>query len=281
MLKTNYHTHSKWSDGKYNPEKTVLKAIELGYDIIGFSDHSPVPFKSEWNMKYENLLKYIADINQLKIKYKGQIKIFLGLEADFIEGISYIKHFDHLGLDYTIGGCHYHSDTFSDGTIFNVDDSDEIFQKGLTEIYNNDIKLLVKAYYDAVNKMLETDKPDVISHIDLVEKFNKNHKYFDSKADWYQEIVDKTLGVVKKSACIVELNSRSLYKGLLDDFSPKITILKKMAELNIPVTISLDAHKPEELVDVYWEKSIQNLKSAGYKEMMFLDEKGWQAQNII
>lgn len=279
MLKTNYHNHSKWSDGKYNPEKTVLRAIELGFDIIGFSDHSPVPFKSEWNMRYENLLKYINDINYLKEKYKDQIKIFLGLEADFIDGISYIKHFKHLGLDYTIGGAHYLTETFADGTIFNVDDTDEIFQRGLTKLYNNDIKFLIERYYNAVNQMVEEDTPDVIAHLDLVEKFNKNHKYFDSKAQWYQEIVDNSLKIIQKSGCIVELNSRSLYKGLLDDFSPKITILKKMLNLKIPVTISGDVHKPEEM-ELFWEKSIENLKFAGYKEMMFFDQNKWQPQKI-
>lgn len=279
MLKTNYHNHSKWSDGKYNPEKTVLRAIELGFDIIGFSDHSPVPFKSEWNMRYENLLKYINDINYLKEKYKDQIKIFLGLEADFIDGISYIKHFKHLGLDYTIGGAHYLTETFADGTIFNVDDTDEIFQRGLTKLYNNDIKFLIERYYNAVNQMVEEDTPDVIAHLDLVEKFNKNHKYFDSKAQWYQEIVDNSLKIIQKSGCIVELNSRSLYKGLLDDFSPKITILQKMLNLKIPVTISGDVHKPEEM-ELFWEKSIKNLKFAGYKEMMFFDQNKWQPQKI-
>lgn len=279
MLKTNYHNHSKWSDGKYNPEKTVLRAIELGFDIIGFSDHSPVPFKSEWNMRYENLLKYINDINYLKEKYKDQIKIFLGLEADFIDGISYIKHFKHLGLDYTIGGAHYLTETFADGTIFNVDDTDEIFQRGLTKLYNNDIKFLIERYYNAVNQMVEEDTPDVIAHLDLVEKFNKNHKYFDSKAQWYQEIVDNSLKIIQKSGCIVELNSRSLYKGLLDDFSPKITILQKMLNLKIPVTISGDVHKPEEM-ELFWEKSIENLKFAGYKEMMFFDQNKWQPQKI-
>ncbi|MBN2662870.1 MAG: histidinol-phosphatase [Bacteroidales bacterium] len=279
MFKTNYHNHSKWSDGKYNPEKTVLRAIELGFDIIGFSDHSPVPFKSEWNMKYENLLKYISDINNLKEKYNEQIKIYLGLEADFINGISYIKNFKHLGLDYTIGGAHYLPETFEDGTIFNIDNTDEIFQRGLSELYNNDIKFLVERYYNAVNQMIEEDSPDVIAHLDLIEKFNKNHKYFDSKAQWYQKIVDNCLKTIQKTNCIVELNSRSLYKGLLDDFSPKITILQKMLNLKIPVTISGDVHNPEEM-ELFWKKSIENLKFAGYKEMMLFDQNKWQIQKI-
>jgi len=279
MLKTNYHNHSKWSDGKYNPEKTILKAIELGFDIIGFSDHSPVPFKSEWNMKYENLLVYVSDIQSLKKKFKDQIKIFLGLEADFINEIAFIKHFKHLGIEYTIGGAHYLTEKFNDGTIFNIDHSDEVFFKGLKELYNNDIKIMVKKYYQAINQMVKIDPPDVISHLDLVEKFNKNHKYFDSNDEWYQNIIDETLEVIKNSKCIIELNSRSLYKGLLDDYSPKINILKKSLNLNIPVTVSLDAHKPEELEE-YWEKSIEHLKLTGYKKVMFFDENGWQAQKI-
>ena len=39
MIKTNYHTHSTFCDGKNTPEEMVLKAIEDNFDILGFSSH--------------------------------------------------------------------------------------------------------------------------------------------------------------------------------------------------------------------------------------------------
>ena len=73
MLWTNYHSHSYYSDGEGHPKEYVLTAIEKGMYAYGFSCHSPVPFKSEWNMNYENLHSYLSDIKQLKIEYDDYI----------------------------------------------------------------------------------------------------------------------------------------------------------------------------------------------------------------
>ena len=40
MIRSNYHTHTVFSDGANTPEEMVLAAIDLGLESIGFSDHS-------------------------------------------------------------------------------------------------------------------------------------------------------------------------------------------------------------------------------------------------
>lgn len=279
MLKTNYHTHSNWSDGALSPEATVIKAIELGFDIIGFSDHAPVPFKSDWNMKYKDLLRYIKDIKRLKKEYKGKIKIFTGIEADYIKDVSAIEMFRHYELDYIIGGVHYLNMSLDDKDFFNIDSSPRTFQKGLRSIFNDDIKLFIKEYYKEILSMIKDDGPDVIAHFDLIEKFNDGFKFFNSNADWYQEIIEESLKKIADCGCILELNCRSKYKGFLKDYSPRLKILKKAFNYNIPITISGDVHSPIEL-SLFWEEAIETLKSVGYTEMMYFDENGWQAQKI-
>ena len=39
--KQNLHTHTTYCDGKDTPEQVVLKAIEKGFNSIGFSGHAP------------------------------------------------------------------------------------------------------------------------------------------------------------------------------------------------------------------------------------------------
>ena len=58
MLKTNYHTHSTFCDGKDTPEEMVKTAIEKGFDVIGFSGHGYVK-DSSYAMTRENTEKYI------------------------------------------------------------------------------------------------------------------------------------------------------------------------------------------------------------------------------
>ena len=43
MMKTNYHTHTTWCDGKDTPEAVVVAAIDKGFDAIGFSSHAMLP----------------------------------------------------------------------------------------------------------------------------------------------------------------------------------------------------------------------------------------------
>ena len=39
-LLQNLHIHTTYADGKDLPEEIVLKAIEKGFDSIGFSEHT-------------------------------------------------------------------------------------------------------------------------------------------------------------------------------------------------------------------------------------------------
>ena len=57
MLKANYHTHTKLCNHAVGmPEDYIKKAIELGFDELGMSDHAPVPreFMSEEEYIYDS-----------------------------------------------------------------------------------------------------------------------------------------------------------------------------------------------------------------------------------
>ena len=278
MKYANYHTHSKWCDGKGSPEKYVIEAIANKMYALGFSIHSPVPFKSDWNAKYENLMFYLSEIQLLKDKYKSEIRIYSGMEVDFIEAIVGPSSYKHLGLDYTIGGVHFLK-KFNEKEYFDFDASPEKFQRGINEIFNGDIKLMVEFYYEQVIKMLETDPPEIISHLDLIMKFNKDKRFFDSSEKWYKDLVLKTLDIISKTNCVLEINSRSLMKGLLPEFHPENWIVKQSKEFNIPFILSADAHKPHEVNSLLKEES-ELLKTYGYKEIMIFDENGFNISKL-
>ena len=44
LNKQNLHIHSTYADGKDTPEEIIQEAIKRGYDSIGFSEHSFMPF---------------------------------------------------------------------------------------------------------------------------------------------------------------------------------------------------------------------------------------------
>ena len=114
-MKTNYHTHTyRCKHAMGNDERIVLNAIKADFDILGFSDHTPWPhfpadYDSHVRMEPQYLPEYCGSVNRLREKYKDQIEIHLGLEAEYFP-----HHMQELldmkseyGIEYLIYGAHY------------------------------------------------------------------------------------------------------------------------------------------------------------------------------
>lgn len=258
----NLHTHSIFSDGKSTPEEVVMEAISQGLKVLGFSDHSPVPFENSFAIKNDEVNNYVAKIKSLKEKYKDQIEILCSMEMDFIPGI--VKNFketkESLGLDYLIGSVHLVGNDinrlwFIDGSKY------ETYDEGLFNYYEGDIKKGVRAFFHQYNEMIETEEFDIVGHFDKIKMHNRG-RYFSEEDKWYRDYLMETLTLIKEKSLIVEINSRGIYKKRSDDFYPSTWIFPIMKEMDIPVVISSDAHKSEELT-LCFNEAEESLKKAG------------------
>jgi histidinol-phosphatase (PHP family) len=277
----NLHTHCHYCDGSSEPEEYIREAIRLGFGTLGFSSHAPVPFENRFAIQSEDQLKkYAYEIRFLKQKYAGKIEILLGLEADFIPGITrdfgYLKEF--AGLDYIIGGIHLIKNPEKENLWFTDGPKQESYDQGLQAIFDNDIKLAVKTYWQQVRLMIETQKPDIIAHLDKIKMHNKN-RFFTEDEAWYQEELDATLDLIARSGQVVEVNTRGIYKGRSDELFPGIDALKKIRSLHIPITLSSDAHKSEEL-NLYFEETKEILRKTGFEKLRLLTGKGWEEVDL-
>ena len=81
------------------------------------------------------------------------------------------------------------------------------------------------------------------------------------------------LDALRQTNCITEVNTRGLYKKRHTDFYPSVSLLKRIKELNLPVTISADAHKPSE-IDLYFTEAAETLKEIGLK-VVFIFNGSW------
>ncbi|MBO5810777.1 MAG: histidinol-phosphatase [Bacteroidales bacterium] len=263
----NLHTHSNFSDGKANAEDVVIEAVNQGLKVLGFSDHSPVPFENTFAIKNENVNNYISTIKSLKEKYQDKIDIYCSMEMDFIPGI--IKDFkktkEELGLDYMIGSVHLVGNNIE--KLWFIDGSKvETYDEGLNNYFNGDIKKGVKTFFYQYNEMIETEVFDIVGHLDKIKMHNRN-RYFLEEDKWYRDLLMETLTLIKEKSLIVEVNTRGIYKKRSTDFYPSSWILPIMREMNIPVVISSDAHLPNELT-LCFKEAEDALKAAGYKETM-------------
>lgn len=113
-MRTNYHTHTtRCQHACGTDEEMVLSAIEGGFSVLGFSDHSPWPytdgFRSHIRMTTDELAGYVASVRSLQERYKDRIEIKLGLECEYFpEYIPWLKQQRELyGLDYLVFGNHF------------------------------------------------------------------------------------------------------------------------------------------------------------------------------
>jgi len=199
-------------------------------------------------MQIEKLPEYIDVIQSLKSKYRSQLQIYTGLEVDYIPGVAGRNGelLKNTPLDYFIGSIHY-LDQFSNGEYWNIDTSYELFERGLREIFHNDVRKAVITFWEYTRQMIETDHPDLIGHMDKIKMFNKNDNLFSENEKWYKDQVELTLKTLKKYNTIVEINTRGYYKHGPAYLYPGEEIIGLLRQYQIPVTISSDAHVPDEI----------------------------------
>lgn len=276
MILANFHTHSRFCDGTGELEDYVQDALRLGFHCLGFTSHAPLPFYQSFVMKNEELEDYCALVRDLKLKYWNRIELYLGLEIDFIPGITGVNSltFQALGLDYTIGSIHIFK-TGDQAEYICLDESDAEFERLLRDLFGRDVKRLIKHYYSLIRDMVEQGRPDVIGHLDVVKKFNWGSKYFNEEDSWYRREVLETLPVIASSGAVLEVNTGGISRGYIQDPYPSQWILRECNKLGIPIMLNSDAHSPRNLTTAFTEV-IPLLKEAGYFEQRIMLNGTWQ-----
>ena len=268
-LNTNYHTHSLYCDGKEPLSAFVTAAEKLLYTQLGFSSHAPVPFENDFGIKEEEIDTYCREIDELQ--QHTPVTLLKSLECDFIPGQS--KSFDAFReehhLDYIIGGVHLVRPPHGEGLWFIDGSKRETYDDGLDRLFDHNVKKAVTCFWEQTFEMIETEHFEIIAHFDKIKMHNQ-HRFFEDDEPWFQALADKALQLIKRHDLIVEVNTRGLYKKRFDAFYPSTTLLQKARKLDIPVIISSDAHKSEDLGQFCLEAR-DELMRCGYDHLATFD----------
>ncbi len=269
----NYHTHSLYCDGKSTLEEHVREAEKCGLLQLGFSSHSSVPFENNFAISEERIPEYVNEIDHLQ--QKTDITLLKSLECEFVPGIT--KDFDvwrtTYNLDYVIGGVHLVRPPHGNGLWFIDGSKQEIYDNGLRDLFGNDIKTAVTAFWEQTFEMLETQHLDIIAHFDKIKMHNRD-RFFTENESWYKVLADKAIQLIKRHDVIVEINTRGLYKKRCAHFYPSTELLMKARKADIPVIVSSDAHKAEELT-LFVPEALEELQRCSFDHTARFDvEKG-------
>jgi len=141
------------------------------------------------------------------------------------------------------------------------------------KFFDGDIRKAVRCFYDQTNAMIEHEAFDIIAHFDKIKMHNRN-RFFTEDEGWYKILADKAIQLIKRHDVIIEVNTRGLYKKRSDSFYPSTELLMKARKADIPVLISSDAHKAEELM-LFVPEALEELQRCGFDHTAKFDvEKG-------
>ncbi|MDR3171124.1 MAG: histidinol-phosphatase [Treponema sp.] len=271
MRYSSIHTHTLFCDGKDDVETLCRRAWEKGLVSLGFSSHAPVRqktgFVTDWHIPDEKLGQYLDEVRAAKSRWEGRLRVLLGLEVDYIEGLMgpSAKDIHALGLDYVIGSVHYVVPPR--GSPFTVDESLPEFEAGLREGFSGDAGAMIATYWDAVEGMIHAGGFDVLGHVDLVKKnlakspLTKGLSANDLDGRRFSRIA----ALLEGSPVVVEINTGGLNRGYVEETYPGLELLRLLRERNVLVTITADAHCADQL-DGHYELARETLLRAGYTE---------------
>jgi len=251
-MRIDIHNHTtRCNHAEGTVDEYLQRAIELGIDFYGFSEHAPMDFDPHYRLDFEEMKHYTQDVLGAKELYKDQIKILLGYEVDYLPG-----HMDdrvlNAKVDYLIGSIHFIDKWSFDNPEF------------IAGWKNKNIDEVWQAYFEATEAMAKSGKFDIVGHLDLIKVFK-----FMPKQDT-RLLAKKALHAIKKSNMVLEVNTAGLRKPV-GELYPSRALLEEAYSLEIPITFSSDAHNVEQIGFGY-DLAIGLAKDVGYtKAVTFQD----------
>ena len=263
----NLHTHTTYCDGIDTPEEMIAHARAKGFDSLGFSGHSVMPFAPQFSMSEEGTLEYIREINAMKEKYKGEMDIYLGLELEMY------SRTDLSPYDYIIGSCHY----FKMGERYvGYDRSAQEVREVIDTEFGGDGIAFARAYYDNVSRLPELGRVDIIGHFDLITKNCEKIRLFDPESKEYLDAAMSAIDALAGKIDLFEVNTGAISRGYRTSPYPTATLIKEFKRRGFGAVISSDCHDGRYL-DCHFEQSRALLEACGFKERYVLDDSGFKA----
>jgi len=240
-------------------EDACKRAAEIGLAGIVFTDHVDYDYPEFDDSFYIDLNKYFRFFRNLQDKWRGRLKVLIGVEMGFQPYVvNQIKQtLNSYPFDFIINSVHI---------IDRMDPYTKTFFRGKTqresyERYLQEILTSISAY----------DNYDIIGHIGYAARYgdfeDKPIRYAD-----YSDIIDEILKAVIVRGKGIELNTSGLRSDLMQPL-PGYDVFKRYFELGGEiVTMGSDAHFTEHLGHSFMEAA-KYLRNIGFKHIAHYEKR--------
>lgn len=266
-MKVDYHVHTGLSrDAEGTVEMYCQAAALAGLREICFTNHLILLEAKTVSMKMEELDGHWDEIEAAKEAFP-KLKILAGLEMDYFsdKARQIEKILETYPWDYSLGAVH-----FLDGLAITGKETAQLFfaNKSLGEIYSR--------YFSEMENAAASGLFDAMAHLDVIRRYGDE---LVGEFPWsrWQPFVARVLEKIKEEKMTFELNTSGLRQGPQDCY-PRQEVLDLAKEFGIKaVTLSSDAHKPEQ-VGFKIAEGTERVRKAGLELALFSRRKSRQVE---
>ncbi|GAB6417254.1 histidinol phosphate phosphatase domain-containing protein [Bacillus luti] len=217
---------------------------------VDISDSKLGRLQKEWldQVRVVSLYDFTKAIEEAKERWsKKGVTLKLGIEADYFIGCEEeLKNLLELGdFDYVIGSVH-----FLNGWGFDNPDTKEYFEE-------HDLHALYDTFFKTVERAVRSELFDIIAHLDNIKVFNYRLDE-NEQLSYYKEIARALVD----TNTATEINAGLYYRYPVREMCPSPLYLQVLAKCGVPITISSDAHYPNDL-GKYVKENVQTLRTHG------------------
>jgi histidinol-phosphatase (PHP family) len=243
-------------------EEIVKTYVAKGFSWMGITEHMP-PIEDRYVYPDERSAgldaaalrerfdRYFKVCKALQAQYRDRIEILAGFETEwYAGGAEYVKDLIQQYVpDYIVGSLHHVADLELDTTL-------EDYSAAATAL--GGVEALYIRYFDEQYELIETLKPAVVGHFDLVRIFDSEYA---SRIDVpeVRKRVTRNLELIRDLDLILDFNLAGYDKPGGEPY-PSDAILKEAIDLGIALVPGDDSHGIA-TVGRHWEKGIAALKA--------------------
>jgi histidinol-phosphatase (PHP family) len=270
---TDYHLHLRPDDADAAPERYFTEANveryrevadERGIEELGVSEHIYRFHQALELWRHPFWERYAHDDLDAYCNFvREQTDLRLGIEMDFVHGAEdrTAALLDARDFDYVVGSVHFIHDGAVDMELFTAWDPKDP-RRSPEAVWTR--------YFETVAASAASGLFDIIAHPDLVKYFGPAHPERIPARDprfFYEPAVE----AFADAGVAVELSTAGLRKPAAEIY-PAPAFLEMCVEAGVPVALSSDAHRPQD-VGADYDQALELLADLGVGELAVFDHR--------
>jgi len=272
---TDYHLHLRPDALEATPEQCFTAAnaeryrdaaSERGIAELGVSEHI-YRFTQALEVWQHPLWQSFArdDLDEYCAFVREQTDLRLGIEADFIPGGEdrMANLLQAREFDYVVGSVHF----LRDGAV----DMDDYSVWGAGRSAED----IWRRYFEAIAETARCGLFDIVSHPDLVKYWGDARRTPEGDLRRYYE---PAVEAIAEAGVAAEVSTAGLRKPA-GEIYPARAFLEMCVDAGVPVALSSDAHRPED-VGADYDRALELLAEVGVSELSVFEGRVRRLQPI-